>query len=160
MEPTLSITDAQFIYKSCDKAGREKLESIYGRSALVMDIKEKIKSFEDACALKGNKPEDELSFENPKNNRQRLRNVNDKLDTIADGLNEGFVADFANPKQKKWFPVFKWDVGKSAFVFSGSYYGYGTTDSSVGVRRHFENSETSDYFGKQFIDLHNEELTL
>ncbi len=156
----LSLEDAKLIYNDSNDKVRNKLESIFGKDKFIPSIKDKLKSFEDACALNGKKPEDVLPFPNPQNDRQRLHNVNEKLYTIAEGLNQGFLADFKNPKQKKWYTWFVWDANKSAFVFSVTHFYYVLTSTNVGVRLYFENSETAEYFGKQFIDLHNEALTL
>ncbi len=154
----LSKEDALVIYQSASADGKTKLEELYGKELFVN--KNRPISFEHACELKGVKPEDELPFPSPKNNRQQLHNVNEKLYFIAEVINNGFVADFNNPNQKKWRAWFIWDASKSAFVFSLTYCNYDNAHSNVGVRLYFENTEDAQYFGKQFIDLQNEALTL
>ena len=46
----------------------------------------------------------------------------DQLFTIAEAWNkaDGFVADFLDMKQKKWFPRFKYDENAAGFVFGYS----------------------------------------
>lgn len=80
-----------------------------------------------------------------------------KLFTIAEAWNkeDGFVPDFSDCQQNKWFPWFKYDkdaaefyvIANTAPSFAYSYFG---------SRLCFKTPERAEQFGKQFIDLWNE----
>lgn len=79
-----------------------------------------------------------------------------KLFTIAEAWNkeDGFVPDFSDEEQEKWFPWFKYDKNTAKFVFMFTDY---TTDASsdFGSRLCFKTSDRAEQFGKQFVDLYN-----
>jgi hypothetical protein len=117
----------------------------------------KIKTFEDACiALDLLQPElvipDFLSF--PSTDRLAMI-AHAKLIIIAKALNEGWVPDWSNWDEYKYYPWF--DMQPS----SGSGFAYGDYDfwstySSVGSRLCFKSSELAEYAGKQFEGLYKD----
>ena len=82
-----------------------------------------------------------------------------KLFTIAQAWNkeDGFVPDFSDWEQDKWFPWFVYDKDAMGFVFaySGSAWSCLLTDECVGSRLCFKTSERAELFGKKFTDLYN-----
>lgn len=80
-----------------------------------------------------------------------------ELFTIADAWNkkDGFVPDFSDSEQDKWFPWFSFSKGASKFM----YVKAGTTPTfaygGIGSRLCFKSSERAAQFGKQFADLYN-----
>lgn len=118
------------------------------------ELTDGIKTFEDVCAKNGQNPADILPFANPINKRQLAANDREKLDYIAEYLQDGFVADYTDWNQRKWYPWFDFD-SESGFGFSLSYCALAFTNAGVGSRLSFPTEEISDFFGKQFIDLHN-----
>ena len=80
-----------------------------------------------------------------------------KLFTIAEAWNkeDGFVPDFSDQNQDKWFPWFKYDENTARFVYAftnnASILGY----AYIGSRLCFKTSERAKQFGKQFEDLYN-----
>ena len=80
-----------------------------------------------------------------------------KLFTIAEAWNkaDGFVPDFSDWEQDKWFPWFKYDKDAEGFVCSATYSAPTVADANVGSRLCFKTSERAAQFGKQFIDLYN-----
>ncbi len=156
----LQITEkeAKQLYPDASGSFKQMLETKFGKEFL-KNVSILPESFEHAISMKGVGAEDILSFPNPKNRKEFYHNAIDKLIFLADCINNKFKADFNNTNQKKWRPWFEWNESKSAFVFSDTYYRYDSTTTNVGVRLHFENTEHAEYFGKQFIDLHNEVLT-
>lgn len=117
-----------------------------------------VKSFEDALKFKGMKEEDVLPYNNPTDPRKVWLNSLAKLELIADVIQEGWIADWSNDEQKKWRCWFEWDTEISAFVFDDSDYVWTGTYAVVGSRLCFENSDKAEYFGQQFIELHNQIL--
>jgi hypothetical protein len=80
-----------------------------------------------------------------------------KLFTIAEAWNkeDGFVPDFADYKQEKWFPWFMYDKDAAGFVCASTYYAASYASASFGSRLCFKSSARAEQFGKQFADLYN-----
>ena len=81
----------------------------------------------------------------------------DQLFTIAEAWNkaDGFVPDFSDFSQDKFFPWFKYDKDAAEFVFAHTEITrlYGT--ACIGSRLCFKTRERAVQFGKQFADLFN-----
>ena len=80
-----------------------------------------------------------------------------ELFTIAQAWNkdDGFVPDFSDWNQSKWFPWFKYDEDTARFVYA---YTNGTptvANANIGSRLCFNTSERAEQFGKQFAELYN-----
>lgn len=104
----------------------------------------KITTHKIACKVLGKDPKEST-------------NIHDQLDDIADAINksdDNFMADFNNPKQKKWRPYFIVDA--SGFRFSVSGVGRGRSYSDAGSRlcQYFRSEENADFFAKQHFILH------
>lgn len=120
------------------------------------NITEKVKSFEDALAIAGAQEKDVIPFKKPKNEFQRGLNATAKLMFIADVLNEGWIADWNNRNQEKYYPWFYNAGAGSGFAYGD--YRYVNSRSSVGSRLAFKSSELAEYAGEQFLDIYNEFL--
>jgi len=85
---------------------------------------------------------------------------NYKLWVIAKAWNkkDGFVPDYDNWNQPKYYPYFEKRPSGFAFWFSG----YDTTRSVAGScsRLPFETISRAKEFGEMFIDLHNDVLLI
>ena len=81
-----------------------------------------------------------------------------ELFTIAQAWNkeDGFVPDFSDWHQGKWFPWFKYDKDAAGFVFAYTTSTPTYADANVGSRLCFKSSARAAQFGKQFIDLWND----
>lgn len=80
-----------------------------------------------------------------------------ELFTIAQAWNkkDGFVPDFSDWNQDKWFPWFKYDKDAARFVYA---YTNGTptiANANISSRLCFKTSERAEQFGKQFAHLYN-----
>ena len=155
---TIDIKEARELYKTGSAELKKKLEKSFTKKDLTETITDRIKSFEDACAELRYLPNRVLPYQDPQTGLERSANADMKLKIISQALREGRKADWNNSDEPKWFAVFKWDKKNSGFGFSRSAYCYGCSDSGVGSRLCFPTLELADYFGKQFIDLHNESL--
>ena len=80
-----------------------------------------------------------------------------KLFTIAQAWNkeDGFVPDFSDCNQDKWFPWFKYDEDAAGFVYSSTNNATTHAYAASGSRLCFKSSERAEQFGKQFADLYN-----
>lgn len=80
-----------------------------------------------------------------------------KLFTIAQAWNkeDGFVPDFSDWEQDKWFPWFMYDKDAAGFVCSSVYSTPTTAKAAFGSRLCFKSPTRAAQFGKQFNDLFN-----
>lgn len=80
-----------------------------------------------------------------------------RLFTIAEAWNkaDGFVPDFLDIKQKKWFPKFKYDKDAAGFAYFHTEFLYSVASATFGQRICFKTSERAEQFGKQFTHLYN-----
>ena len=80
-----------------------------------------------------------------------------ELFTIAQAWNkeDGFVPDFSDWNQDKWFPWFKYDEDAAGFVFAYTNHAPANANANVGSRLCFKSSARAAQFGKQFADLYN-----
>lgn len=81
-----------------------------------------------------------------------------ELFTIAQAWNkeDGFVPDFSDLHQDKWFPWFKYDKDAAGFVCAHTYNAPTYAHAAFGSRLCFKSSARAAQFGKQFIDLWND----
>lgn len=139
------------------------------------DVNEVITDFETARKCLGFKPNDEftvvrkghsdIEFDdveslvddiNPKN-IEALMALN-KLFTIAEAWNkeDGFVPDFSDFNQNKWFPWFKYNKYSAWFVYEQCVCDQHSTEyAPFGCRLCFKTRYRAEQFGKQFEDLYN-----
>lgn len=80
-----------------------------------------------------------------------------KLFTIAQVWNkeDGFVPDFSDWEQDKWFPWFVYDKDAAGFVCANTTYAPTFAYATVGSRLCFKSSARAAQFGKQFAELYN-----
>lgn len=85
-----------------------------------------------------------------------------KLFTIAEAWNkeDGFVSDFSDWEQDKWFPRFKYDEDAAGFVcadvqYMSTHYTLTNVAAYINSRLCFKTSERAAQFGKQFAELYN-----
>ena len=80
-----------------------------------------------------------------------------ELFTIAQAWNkeDGFVPDFSDWEQNKWFPWFMYDKDAAGFVFADTLNAPTNAPANLGSRLCFKSSARAAQFGKQFTDLFN-----
>lgn len=113
-------------------------------------ITDRVKSFEDACGVLNISPASLFALSDSVDERAYK-----KLKVVIKALNEGWVPNWSNGSEYKYFPYFEYNSG---FGFSDSTVWDGYTD--VGSRLVFKSRELSDYAGKQFNDIYNEYLDI
>ena len=153
----------------------KKAEWIDGVLTLVDDKpqnpNEQIKSFEDAVRFLGIDEldnEDYLSYMQGfpvpilANDEDIIRKINAyaKLITIATAWNkiDGFVEDWEDTSQYKYFTWFEYSRDAAGFVCADASYISTYADAHFGSRFCFMTSERAKQFGEQFIDLWNDLL--
>lgn len=85
-----------------------------------------------------------------------------RLFTIAEAWNkeDGFVPDFSNEEQRKYFPWFEYNKGSAGFVYAGTSWAATGAYANVGSRLCFATRERAFDFGKKFESLYNDFLLL
>ena len=108
---------------------------------------EKVAHLEDAARL--------VTDINPKHLKALI--ALNKLFTIAEAWNkeDGFVPDFSDWEQDKWFPWFVYDKDAAEFVFAHTANAPTSARANIGSRLCFKSSARAAQFGKQFADLYN-----
>ena len=132
------------------------------------EVSKVITDFETARKVLGIKPLEGIIVSKRLEGVERLvREINPKhiealialneLFTIAQAWNkaDGFVPDFSNWKQNKWYPWFKYDKDAAGFVSANTDSAPTTADATIGSRLCFKSSARADQFGKQFENLYN-----
>lgn len=143
-ELTISRDTAIAEYRTADEAGRAMLEKLFGREQLTQSITERVKTFEDACAVIG---------VNPRSVDFTAGNADDwayqKLKVIAKALNEGWTPNWDDANEYKYYPWFRC-FGEFSFGNVDCYY----SGSLVGSRLCFRSEELAEYAGRTFLDLY------
>ena len=80
-----------------------------------------------------------------------------RLFSIAEAWNkeDGFVPDFSDWNQAKWYPWFKYDKDAAGFVSASTSNAPTYVAASFGSRLCFKTAKRAEQFGKQFIELYN-----
>lgn len=138
---------AKRLYKNVPEWFQDILKSTFGKEVFSGKITERIKTFEDACEELGIKPGDVFNSQDDFDDIARK-----KLKVIAKALNEGWFPDWDNSSERKWYPWF--NLSSSGFGFVVSVYVYTDSLANCGSRLCFKTEELSNYFGRQFIELH------
>lgn len=83
-----------------------------------------------------------------------------KLFTIAQAWNkeDGFVPDFSDWEQDKWFPWFVYDNDAAGFVYAHTSRTPTGAYAYIGSRLCFKSPTRAAQFGEQFVDLYNKVL--
>lgn len=140
------------------------------------DVNERITDFESARRALGRKPntgfhvvkeklsESDLPFEGV---ARLVEDINtrhlealialNQLFTIAEAWNkeDGFVPDFSDSGQDRWFPWLKYSKDAAGFVYAETDYAPTYANAAFGYRLCFKSHERAAQFGKQFADLYN-----
>ena len=178
-ELKISVENARAAYDNTDANGRELLEHLLGKEIFAQDIKDRVKTFEDAVKVLGNDNQAVIDY----------YAVADKtctedilamcqLRVIAEALNEGWRPKFDGDECRfyPWFYIYTKKeyeeldedekkecrvVGRSNSIANangGVAYAYAHSASSNsntygGSRLAFKTRELAEYCGKQFIEI-------
>lgn len=112
-ELKISAENALAAYNNTDANGRELLEHLFGKEIFAQDIKDKVKTFEDAVAILGDEHPlvsqfrvIESSFKEADNNLHLFAYA--RLVIIAEALNEGWKPKFDGDECRyyPWFYIY------------------------------------------------------
>ena len=173
-ELKISAENALAAYNNTDANGRELLEHLFGKEIFAQDIKDKVKTFEDAVAILGEEHPlvaqfrvIESSFKEADNNLHLFAYA--RLVIIAEALNEDWEPKFDSSMYRyyPWFYLYTKveyeeldeDKRKECRVVGWSpHYAFANNAASYlgashGSRLAFKTKELAEYCGKQFIDI-------
>lgn len=140
-----------------------KLDTIEDADDEIDSFKWAIKHLSDKCAYDSSNKEDlsTLTREANPHHTKALIALN-RLFTIAEAWNDkcGFVPDFSNEKQNKWFPFFSYNKTYGCFMCSSIRLVNADMSASIGARLCFATEDIAEQFGKRFINLYNQVFSL
>jgi hypothetical protein len=121
------------------------------------DIRDKVKSFEDAYQFLGLDPKHLPVVDNLPEKDQTAIVAFYKLTIIIRALNEGWEPDWKNWNEYKYYNYF---YMRSASCFVYSYTTYAIADTSFGSRLCFKSRELAEYALSQFKELYLQYLLI
>lgn len=140
-----------------------KFDETTGEVSLIplpKDIKERVKTLDDAIALLGDSDEDVIDYKAMISScMQSHIKANQELVIITKALNEGWTPDWHNDEWDKWFNWF-YNSSSSSGRFSFNDSGNRGSHSTCGSRLCFKSSELADYAAKQFLDTYKRAFTI
>lgn len=113
------------------------------------DVKERIKTIEDLLKAHGL---DQEEFDGQCNGLEDDEIGYRFIKLLAKSLNEGWLPDWDNSNEYKYFPWFYMQNGSPGFRVDG--FGTWSANSATGSRLCFKTRELAEYAGKQFVDVY------
>jgi len=138
---------AKKLYPNVPEWYQKEMVTEFGEEFFKEEGYESIKTFDDACRAIG-------TTEKEFNEKFSTLGLDidtfnyEKIKVVAKSINNGWVPDWSNRNQYKYYPWF--EVLSSGFGFSSTTYDYTAASTTVGSRLCFESSEQAKYAGTQF----------
>lgn len=120
------------------------------------DITKRVKSYADACAVLGIEPVNEEVLGKLGFTKDEI--AYRKLKTIAEALNEGWLPDWTDWDEYKYFNWFY--IDSAGFVYADTNHAASDAYASIGSRLCFKTRELASFAGKQFEDIYNDYLLI
>ena len=122
---------------------------------------DKINTIEDIINILGNNDIDVIHYNN------LISDVNTKkydiaeyaIILIAKVYNEGWVPDWSNSNESKWYNSFRWNPSTSRFVFADTLYGAWVAVAGGGSRLCFREESLAAFAAKRFPQIYNDYYT-
>lgn len=151
MKLKIEKSNAQVAYDNADAAGKQLLEDMFPGEFKPMLITDRVKTWADACAIKGIDPVISLPFQSPADDLQLAVNATFQAYVICEVLNEGWKPNWNNSSEYKYYPYFDMRNG-----FSYDDYHSWTSVTSVSSRLCFKSADLAIYAGKTFTDIYKQ----
>lgn len=159
MKKSLQIDEnkAFDLYQTATPEFKQMLEDSFGKEFFKRKITDRVKSYEDACAILGIDPHTSMpdTSDCPKEDRKAYVAFH-KLVVITRALNEGWRPDWSNTNQPKWFNWWWTKVMRASPV--RSLYAPSSSDASIGSRLCFKSEALADYAAETFKELYEDYL--
>lgn len=124
------------------------------------DIRERVKTYEDACNVLGVRPMDEEAMKAAGFREDEIPRR--KLETIAEALNKGWKPDWNDSSQDKygaWFWIEPKPDGASAgLAYADTYNAPSDTGAHIGSRLCYRTRELAEYAASTFTRLYEQVL--
>lgn len=159
---TIQITEdaVKKAHSEASTKGKNLLENLFGDSVFKKDIKERIKSIDDAVKELGDDDVEVIQYlklEAAGINGHILHTQ--MMIVITKALNEEWVPDWHNGNWDKWFNWFNMSSSSSGrFSFDCSVDRLSA--SLCGSRLCFKSKELAQYAAKQFLDIYEKAYTI
>jgi hypothetical protein len=135
--------DDNSLKKEYENGGAETkatLERLFGKETFITNIKDRIKSFEDACKYLGVDP-------------SVVPNISsEQLKVITQALNENWKPDWSNSSERKWYLFFEYSEEAKRLVFD--YVSDWLSHTYASSRLCFKSRDLAEYAAKQFKELY------
>lgn len=160
MKKSLVINEnkAYELYPTASPEFKQVLEDTFGREFFNRKITDRVKTYEDACAVLGIDPHASMpdTSDCPKEDKRAYIAFH-KLVVITRALNEGWRPDWSNAGQPKWFNWW-YTNGNAGLACAGSYDAPSLAVAHFGSRLCFKSEALADYAAKTFKGLYEEYL--
>jgi hypothetical protein len=126
-----------------------------------MKITERIKTFDDIINILGKDDIDVIHYNKLLNNKNSKRYdiAEYGIILIAKVLNEGWIPDWNNTKEYKWYNWFRYDSSTSRFVFLDTAYDDWYTYTFGGSRLCYKEENLAAFAANLFSDFYNDYYT-
>lgn len=145
MNLKLSVEKAQEAYKNGNDVIKQFLIDSYGEEHFITDIKERVTSYEAACAILGVTPLSVKDFEFLGKEKAAKKFSEHKITTGIEAINEGWKPDFDNESQWKHYVYFRNKNNGFSFGVVCRFY-----CSSCGADFYIESEEKANVIAKIF----------
>lgn len=143
----LTLEKAQETYKNGTPDTKKLLIDLYGDKHFLTDIKDRLKDYESACEILGRTPLTIEQFAFLGKDQARRQFARHKIVTGIEAINEGWVADFEDEDQYKYY---NWLYNrKKGFSFD---CGRRFVSCVAGSDLHIESREKAEIIQKLFKD--------
>lgn len=146
----LIITEEQAIdlFENGPEYLQPMLKTSFGEKLFVRDVTKRILSFKDACL--DQEKDHTHPFYQPGGDVEIDDAAFRRLKVEADAIREGWIPDFNNGSQRKWYAWFYLDEPGFRFVVAG--YTYSHSHAPGGSRLSQETEAKAIHFAKTFIE--------
>lgn len=143
----LSLEKAQTTYKNGDAETKKLLIDLYGEEHFKIDVVDRLKDYESACKVLNRQPLSINDFSFLGKEQARRQFARHKIVTGIEAINDGWIADFENEYQYKYY---NWLYNrKNGFSFDcGSSFDF----CSAGSDLYIESREKAEFIQKIFKD--------
>ncbi len=140
---------------SAIEAETKELRKIIEASKDVKPLKDRVLTVDDVCLEAGT---DIYQFNAKYNDYDEDSRAYELLKIIVKIFNEGWVPNWDDSNQYKYYPYF--DMRSSGFGFSTTHCSYAYARTAVGSRLVFKDRPTAELCGKRFEKVYKQYLTI
>ena len=158
MKLTLETAKKLYNDKTTQDWFKKQLETEFDKQLLKEFDYRNIKTFEDACERLGLDPNNLPDTSHLEFDLAKPIIAHYKLIIIFKAVNNGWIPDWTNSNEYKYYPWF--EVVSSGSGLSCCGYDNSSTSTFVGSRLCTDKSEKAEFLSKQFKDLYEDYLLL